>query len=49
MEGIERNLKWVNEGKIKYHETVLNGADKAPEALIDLLNGKYNGRVVVKV
>lgn len=49
MEGIERNLKWLNEGKLKYHETILDGLDKAPEALIDLMRGKYSGRVVVKV
>ncbi len=49
MDGIEQNLKWLNEGKLKYHETVLDGLEMAPEALIDLLNGKYKGRVVVKV
>lgn len=49
MEGIEQNLKWLNEGQLKSHETVLDGLEKAPEALIDLLKGKYRGRVVVKV
>lgn len=49
MEGIEQNLKWINEGKLKYCETILDGLEQAPQALIDLLNGKYKGRVVVKV
>lgn len=49
MEGIEQNLKWLNEKKLKYHETILDGLEKAPEALIDLIKGKYKGKVVVKV
>lgn len=49
MEGIEQNLKWLNEGKLKYDETVLDGLDQAPAALIDLMKGKYRGRVVVRV
>lgn len=49
MEGIKQNMKWLNEGKLKYHETVLEGLEKAPEALIDLIKGKYRGRVVIKL
>lgn len=49
MEGIEQNLKWIDEGKLKYCETILDGFEKAPQALIDLMNGKYKGRVVVKI
>lgn len=49
MEGIEQNLKWLNEGKLKCHETVVDGLEMAPKALIDLMAGKYRGRVVVKV
>ncbi|KAJ6646046.1 Prostaglandin reductase 1 [Pseudolycoriella hygida] len=49
MEGIGQNLSWLNEGKLKSFETVLEGLEKAPEALIDLMKGKYRGRVVVKV
>ena len=28
---------WIREGKIKYRETILEGIDRAPEALIGLL------------
>lgn len=49
MEGIKQNLNWINDGRLKYHETVLDGFEKAPEALINLMNGRYMGRVVVKI
>lgn len=49
IEGIEQNLEWLNEGKLKNHETILDGLETAPEALIDLMKGKHRGRVVVKV
>lgn len=49
MEGIQQNLTWIDEGKLKYFETILDGLENAPQALIDLINGKYKGRVVIKV
>lgn len=49
LEGIQQNLTWLNEKKIKSYETVITGFERAPEALINLLKGCYKGRVVVKV
>ena len=49
MEAIERNKNWIDEGKIKYYETVLNGFENAPRALIDIFRGVYCGRVIIKV
>lgn len=48
-EGIFRNLKWIQEGKIKYRETITEGFENQPQAFIDMLSGKSVGKAVVKV
>ncbi|MGB7785077.1 MAG: NADP-dependent oxidoreductase [Salinimicrobium sp.] len=40
---------WLQEGKLKYDETVVEGFDKLPEAFIGLFEGKNTGKMVVKV
>ncbi len=40
---------WVAEGKVKYREDVVSGLERAPEALIGMLEGKNFGKVVVQV
>lgn len=40
---------WLKEDKIKYREDMVEGLDRAPEALIGLLEGKNFGKVVVRV
>lgn len=40
---------WLAEGKVKYKEQVVDGLEKAPAALNDLLLGKSFGKMVVKV
>lgn len=42
-------MNWVEEGKIKYTETVINGFDRLPEAFIGLFNGTNTGKMVVRV
>lgn len=49
MEGIEQIFKWIQEGKVKYHETVTEGFENMPQAFIDCLNGSNFGKAVVKV
>lgn len=49
MEGIEHNQDLMDDGKLKSRETIIKGFDQAPVALINMLNGKYFGKVVVKV
>lgn len=49
MEGITEILKWIQEGKIKYHETITEGFEKMPVALIEMLRGGNVGKAVVKV
>jgi NADPH-dependent curcumin reductase CurA len=40
---------WLQEGKIKYRETVVEGIENAPEAFIGLLRGENLGKMVVKL
>ena len=40
---------WLKAGKIKYREDVVHGLEKAPEALIGLLQGRNFGKLLVKV
>ena len=49
MEGIQQNLQWIKEGKIKYRETIWEGFENLPQAFIDVLRGKNFGKAVLKV
>ena len=40
---------WLKAGKVKYQETILDGIDNAPTALIGLLEGKNSGKMLVKL
>jgi NADPH-dependent curcumin reductase CurA len=40
---------WLRDGKLKYREDVIEGLERAPEALIGLLKGRNFGKQVVKV
>lgn len=48
-EGIDANLKWLKEGKIKYHEKVYHGFENMVDALVGMLRGENTGKAVVKV
>ncbi|KAH9627865.1 hypothetical protein HF086_015309 [Spodoptera exigua] len=48
-EGIEANLKWLSEGKLKYQEKVYHGFDNMVDALVGMLRGENTGKAVVKV
>ena len=39
---------WVEQGKIKYREDVVEGLENAPEAFIGLLEGRNFGKLVIK-
>lgn len=49
MEGISEIAKLVQEGKLKYHETVTEGFENTPQAFIEMLRGKNYGKAIVKV
>ena len=40
---------WIESGKIKYREEVIEGLEKAPEAFIGLLKGENFGKRVIRV
>lgn len=49
LEGITQMTKWIQEGKIKYHETITRGFENQPQAFIEMLRGKNSGKAVVVV
>merc|ERR1719356_1341209 len=48
VEGIKAMAGWVASGKIKVRETVVDGFDKMPQALMGLFTGDNTGKMVVK-
>jgi prostaglandin reductase 1 len=40
--------EWIKQGKLKLRETVVDGFDNLPQALIDSLHGKNTGKMIVK-
>lgn len=41
--------EWLNDDKLTYEETIVEGFDNIPQAFIDLFDGKNKGKMVVKV
>ena len=39
----------IAEGRIRYREDIVDGLERAPEALIGLLDGKNFGKLIVRV
>jgi len=48
-EGLAQLTEWVRQGKLKYREDVVDGLERAPGALIGLLQGRNFGKAVVRV
>lgn len=48
-EGIKQLSKWLNEDKLSYSETIVEGFDAIPRAFIDLFEGKNKGKMIVKI
>ena len=47
-EGLIQMRDWTLEGKIKPEETVVQGFENLPQALIQMLEGANRGKMVVK-
>ena len=48
-EGIQHLTEWVKEGKLKFRETVVQGFDQLPAALLGLFSGDNTGKMIVAV
>ena len=42
-------IKWINGGKIKWKETIVEGLENAPGAFIGLFKGENFGKMLVKI
>ena len=40
---------WLQEGKVKYKEQIVDGLENAPEAFMGMLQGKNFGKVVIRI
>jgi NADPH-dependent curcumin reductase CurA len=41
--------RWIAEGRIRWRDTVVEGLERAPAALIGLLRGENVGKMLVRV
>jgi hypothetical protein len=48
-EGVKQLSKWLQEDKLTYSETIVEGFDAIPQAFMDLFEGKNKGKMIVKV
>jgi NADPH-dependent curcumin reductase CurA len=48
-QGVKQLAKWLDEGKLEYSETIVEGFDNIPQAFLDLFDGKNKGKMIVKV
>ncbi len=48
-EGLRQLATWLREGRIKYHEDIMDGLENAPRAFIRMLQGENLGKQLVKI
>jgi len=48
-EGVEQLTQWLNEGKLRYKETIVKGFETLPETFIGLFEGKNIGKMLVEI
>lgn len=46
---VKQLAAWLEEGKLKYDETIREGFENIPQAFLDLFEGKNHGKMIVKV
>jgi len=46
---IKELSKWVQEGRIKYKEHIIEGIENAPRALAMLFSGENEGKMIVRL
>jgi NADPH-dependent curcumin reductase CurA len=40
---------WLPEGRLRYRETIIDGLERAPEALMRVLSGNTTGKALVRI
>jgi hypothetical protein len=45
---VEQMLQWLEDGKLKYHETVVDGFENLPNALCSMMKGANVGKMYVR-
>jgi NADPH-dependent curcumin reductase CurA len=40
---------WLTEGRLRYRQTVIDGLEQAPEALMRVLSGDTTGKALVRI
>ncbi|HEJ8005749.1 TPA: NADP-dependent oxidoreductase [Serratia marcescens] len=48
-EFLQQMSSWVEQGKIKFREDIVDGLEQAPQSFIGLLQGKNFGKLVIRV
>jgi hypothetical protein len=48
-EGLRQMAQWLQEGKLKYRESIIEGIENAPRAFLGMLRGENIGKQLVKV
>jgi len=48
-EYVRKAIGWLQEGKLKYRESIAEGVESAPQAFIDLLQGRNTGKQIVQL
>jgi NADPH-dependent curcumin reductase CurA len=48
-EALPRLAQWLQDGKLRYREDVVDGIENAPRAFIGMLNGENRGKTIVAV
>jgi hypothetical protein len=46
---LQQMSEWVEQGKIKFREDLVDGLENAPQAFMGLLQGKNFGKLVIRV
>jgi NADPH-dependent curcumin reductase CurA len=50
MDAMQRDVAgWLREGRLRYRETVIEGLERAPEALVRMLAGETVGKTLVRI
>lgn len=49
LEGIQKNLQWIREGKLQYKETITKGFENMFDAFTGMLKGQNIGKAIVQV